>query len=212
MSSSSKSNMEKSFAIINILVNKVIYKIIYLISKKLGIDPNASANSNIKKLSNKTKLIIDSLNTPEGRDLKNQMNLLFQNILLILEPSLNESIDVLNNNVSKLTASINKIIVSALQEIPPIFVIFEAANFLTASLQTGEIFLHFTDIGLNTLNKLRPMIKDIKELIDKFQRFIDNVIDKKDNFKGNYVKTINKYNNQKKLIGGRIQSTLKEFI
>jgi len=212
MSSSSKSNMEKSFTIINILVNKVIYKIIYLISKKLGIDPNTSANSNIKKLSNKTKLIIDSLNTPEGRDLKNQMNLLFQNILLILEPSLNESIDVLNNNVSKLTASINKIIVSALQEIPPIFVIFEAANFLTASLQTGEIFLHFTDIGLNTLNKLRPMIKDIKELIDKFQRFIDNVIDKKDNFKGNYVKTINKYNNQKKLIGGRIQSTLKEFI
>jgi ABC-type transporter Mla subunit MlaD len=204
--------MEKSFTIINILVNKVIYKIIYLISKKLGIDPNTSANSNIKKLSNKTKLIIDSLNTPEGRDLKNQMNLLFQNILLILEPSLNESIDVLNNNVSKLTASINKIIVSALQEIPPIFVIFEAANFLTASLQTGEIFLHFTDIGLNTLNKLRPMIKDIKELIDKFQRFIDNVIDKKDNFKGNYVKTINKYNNQKKLIGGRIQSTLKEFI
>lgn len=236
-----KSNIDKAINIATGLVNNFIAIHIDKISAKLGVDPNKPASENMKNLINSIKVISAELNTPEGEELKRALEVLFKNIVLILEPSIQESVRILDENVPKVAASIVRIINTALQAFPPYLAVSELLNLLIAGSQTGIVALELVQNSIETSEKLRPIEQELESGLNKFMAFIDYALTKTNQlaltelqeqdsqqlpqsftpqkkftpqqqiYGGNNFKSTNYYNKQKILIGGRIQHSINEF-
>ena len=153
INASFKSNMEKIANLVVSAIANVVANYIQSIGKEYGIDPNKPASETIKELSNYITKIKDALNSPEGQILKKEIGELIADNFDVIKPSIEEAEEILLEGINKVSNTINGIISTAVNEIPPIFALTEMSKFATVAAQTGEAFTKLTETGVNALNK-----------------------------------------------------------
>ena len=113
--------MEKIANLVVSAIANVVANYIQSIGKEYGIDPNKPASETIKELSNYTTKIKDALNSPEGQILKKEIGELIADNFDVIKPSIEEAEEILLEGINKVSNTINGIIATAVNELPPIF-------------------------------------------------------------------------------------------
>ena len=216
--------------------NKVVSTGLEKLGESVGIDINKSAQENVDEITKELTKVVNVLNSPQGEELKKEASEVLKDSLEILEPSIKKGEEILSDGAKKLTETGTSMVVTALNEFPPIFAATELSKAVTASVQAGKTIADLTTTGTESLINLEQQKKKADNLIDKAtnlfnsisetgnkyaskaigtaQNFVDNYgINKNKNMNiQNVNKTFKKYQNEAKMIGGRLDKSRSEFM
>ena len=192
-----ESNIEKIVGMFMLFTSKGISNYIDTLGADIGIDPNSSSKENIHELTKKLTTIVETLSSEEGEEFRKQAGILAGDIVEILKPAIGESEDMIIDSVEKLAKSSTKIAVSALNEIPIVFVVNEAATFITAALQAATVVANVTAKGANTIGELQKKQEEFSQLKQNISNLQNAQINTKIDGLNNQVNTkIDGLNNQ----------------
>jgi len=169
------SNMEKIENLVVSAFATVVASNIQLIGNQIGVDPNKPASESVKELNNTVTKIVDALNSPEGEALKKEIGELIADSFDIIKPSIAEAEQIFIDGITKVSKTINGIISTAINEIPPIFALTEFSKFTTAVSQTLEAYAKLSTTGANVLINLQNNKDKGTVLWNKIINVVDNV-------------------------------------
>jgi hypothetical protein len=169
------SNMEKIENLVVSAFATVVASNIQFIGNQIGVDPNKPASESVKELNNTVTKIVDALNSPEGEALKKEIGELIADSFDIVKPSIAEAEQIFIDGITKVSKTINGIISTALNEIPPIFALTEFSKFTTAVSQTLETYAKLSTTGANVLINLQNNKDKGTILWNKIINVVDNV-------------------------------------
>jgi ABC-type transporter Mla subunit MlaD len=179
-----KSNMYKISNLVVSAIATAVANNIQSIGTKYGINPNKPASETIKELSDNVTKIKNALNSPEGENLKKELGELIADNFDVIKPSITEAEEILLEGINKVSKTINGIISTALNEIPPIFALTEMSKFATAAAQTGEAFTKLTTTGVNVLSDIQKnkdkaniFIKKMSDLVNNIETGVNKKVD-----------------------------------
>ena len=148
-------------------------------AEAIGVDPNQSIESNIKQMGDKVEDINNALNSPEGEKLKEETGELLADSLKVLEPSIKNAENIAKRSLIKLGDTGTGILVTAMNAIPPIFLINEMSKFGTAAAQAGEAVAELTTTGTQAIENLEAQKRKASSLWEKgttlFNNFSTNI-------------------------------------
>ncbi len=191
------------------------------VAEYTGLDPNVSITENVKEVGNKMGDVVEALNSPEGEKLKEETGELLKDGLEVLEPSLQKGEEILINGAEKLAKTGTSIVVTALNELPPVFLASELSKLATAGVQAAETVAELTTIGAEASKKLEVEKEPATSLLGKARDLIANVTQKGVQYAQNRVNKygenivgdpLQKYQKEKMMIGGRINKAQSEFL
>ena len=169
------SNMEKIENLVVSAFATVVASNIQFIGNQIGVDPNKPASESVKELNNNVTKIVDALNSPEGEALKKEIGELIADSFDIIKPSIAEAEQIFIDGITKVSKTINGIISTAINEIPPIFALTEFSKFTTAVSQTLEAYAKLSTTGANALINLQNNKDKGTVLWNKIINVVDNV-------------------------------------
>ena len=169
------SNMEKIENLVVSAIATVVASNIQLIGNQIGVDPNKPASESVKELNNTVTKIVDALNSPEGEALKKEIGELIADSFDIVKPSIAEAEQIFIDSITKVSKTINGIISTAINEIPPFFALTEFSKFTTAVSQTLEAYAKLSTTGANVLINLQNNKDKGTVLWNKIINVVDNV-------------------------------------
>ena len=169
------SNMEKIENLVVSAFATVVASNIQFIGNQIGVDPNKPASESVKELNNTVTKIVDALNSPEGEALKKEIGELIADSFDIVKPSIAEAEQIFIDGITKVSKTINGIISTAINEIPPIFALTEFSKFTTAVSQTLEAYAKLSTTGANVLINLQNNKDKGTILWNKIINVVDNV-------------------------------------
>jgi hypothetical protein len=144
-------------------------------AEAIGVDPNQSIEGNIKQMGDKVEDINNALNSPEGEQLKEETGKLLADSIKVLEPSIKEAENIAKESLVKLGDTGTGILVTAMNEIPPIFLINEMSKFGTAAVQAGEAVAELTTTGTQAIESLEEQKRKASSLWERGTNFIENL-------------------------------------
>ena len=195
------------------------------VGKTMGIDPTKPANETIKEVTNNLENVVDVLKSPEGEKLKQEASELLSESLDIVKPSIEKGQEILDKGVKKLADTGTGIVVTALNEIPPVFLLNELSKFGTAGAQAGETVAELTTVGADAIKNLESqkaraesiwgnfsdaLNKGVANSLNYAQKTVDKFKPRYDNVSP--YATLKKINSTGKMIGGRVASSQLEFL
>jgi hypothetical protein len=216
------------------VTNKVVSTGLEKLGETVGIDINKSAEENVNEITKELTKVVNVLNSPQGEELKKEASEVLKDSLEILEPSIKKGEEILSDGAKKLTETGTSMVVTALNEFPPIFAATELSKAVTASAQAGKTIADLTTTGTEALTHLDQQKKKATNLIGKATNLFNSISDTGNKYASkvigtaqNYVdkygtnknmniqnvnKTFKKYQNQAKMIGGRLDKSRTEFM
>ena len=141
----------------------------------MGLDPNKSASESISDLGESATKIVDALNSPEGEKLQEKSRELLANGVEIIKPSIDKVIDIAEEKGPKLAKTLSKTVITAFNELPPVFLVNELSNLGTAAAQTGEAIAELTTTGAEAAKKLEAEKDKYMSLIDEAKSVFSNI-------------------------------------
>ena len=203
-----------------------------------GIDPLKTPQANFNIIGDEIQKVTSALNTPEGEKLKDETGKLLAESLDVLEPSIEKAEDIAKDGLVKLGATGTSMAVTALNEIPPVFVLNEASKAATALFQAGETVAKLTTTGAEAVKNVgaksgqfsslltrlgalagrvsadvnstvADQIASVKEGVDEDGK---QIIKDQMNKVGGGDKSMKKLQNEASMIGGRVLKSQLEFL
>lgn len=144
-------------------------------TEAVGVDPNKSVQDNINELGDKVANINTALDSPEGQQLKAETSELLANSIDILDPSIKKAENIANDALLKLSDTGTGILVTAANELPPIFLINELSKFGTAAAQAGEGIAELTTTGTQALKNLEEQKRKAETIWEKGKTLVNNI-------------------------------------
>jgi hypothetical protein len=169
------SNLEDSGNLLMSETSNLAAKGIQSTAETLGIDPNISAQDNINKIGDNLENISEALNSPEGEKLKEETSKLLADSLEVLEPSIKKAENIAKDSLIKLGNTGTGILVTAMNAIPPIFLISETSKFATAAAQAGEAVAELTTTGTEAIEKMEGKKKEWNSLWERGTNMFNNI-------------------------------------
>jgi len=173
------SNLEASGNLLMSETSNLAAKGIQSTAEAFGIDPNISVQDNINEIGDKVENISAALDSPEGEQLKAETGKLLADSLEVLEPSIKKAENIAKDSLVKLGDTGTGILVTAMNEIPPIFLINEMSKFGTAAAQAGEAVAELTTTGTQAIENLEEQKRKASSLWEKgtslFNNFSKNI-------------------------------------
>jgi hypothetical protein len=145
------------------------------VAESLGIDPHKAASETIKEIGDKIENVVNVLKSPQGEKIKEEASELISESIDILKPSIEKGQQILEDGIKKLANTGTGIVMTALNEIPPIFLINEASKFATAATQAGETVAELTTTGAEALEKVENQKNKATSLWNNFKGIINNI-------------------------------------
>lgn len=133
-------------------------------AKSLNIDPNKSASETVYEISKSAEKIVDVLNSPEGEQLKKEASKVLAESIDIAKPSIEKGEEIVVDGMKKLADTGTSIVMTALNELPPIFLVNELSKFGTAAAQAGETVAELTKTGAEAVESLQEQKKKAESL------------------------------------------------
>jgi hypothetical protein len=206
-------------------VTNVVADGIGKLSESVGLDPNKSVNETVKDMSNSIGNVVDALNSPEGERLKKEASELLSESLDIAKPSIEKGQEILAEGVKKIANTGNSIVMTALNEIPPVFLLNELSKFGTAAAQAGETVAELTTTGAEAVESLENQKKKAESLLSNFKSVLSGVnkgvsgmitsAQKEVDKYGQHIVedgSLKKYQKEATMIGGRTKKSQLEFL
>ena len=236
-----KDNLKKSlYIIVQLFNNMTMYTLdkvedkIENVTKSYGIDPNKSLGDEFTKLGKKAEQINEVLSSPEGKRVLVNINDLFNRITKnVIVPNSKKLTEELIKNLHPIMVR-GQNAVFALLSASPFGAIIDIPRFLSESLGVVEKSVSLADdvldIGIDTVDEVKMekgnfdnILSEINSLSKSANSQISNGLDNVKNTVDMYGKNINnieqmnngafkKYQNEAKMIGGRIQQSQTNFL
>jgi hypothetical protein len=144
-------------------------------AEAVGVDPNKSVQDNINEIGDKVANINTALDSPEGQQLKAETSELLANSIDILDPSIKKAENIANDALLKLSDTGTGILVTAANELPPIFLMNELSKFGTAAAQAGEGIAELTTTGTQALKNLEEQKRKAETIWEKGKTLVNNI-------------------------------------
>ena len=161
------SNLEDSGNLLMSETSNLAAKGIQSTAEAFGLDPNISVQDNINEMGDKMENISAALDSPEGEKLKAETGKLLADSLEVLEPSIKKAEDIAEKSIGKLAETGTSILVTAANELPPIFFINELSKFGTAAAQAGEAVAELTTTGTQAIESLEEQKRKASSLWER---------------------------------------------
>ena len=168
------SNLEASGNLVASEASNLAAKGIQSTAEAFGIDPNISVQDNINEIGDKVENISAALDSPEGEKLKEETGKLLADSLEVLEPSIKKAENIAKDSLVKLGDTGTGILVTALNELPPIFFLNEMSKFGTAAAQAGEAVAELTTTGTQAIESLEEQKRKASSLWEKGTNLFNN--------------------------------------
>ena len=207
------------------------------VSASFGIDPNKSLGDELKKMGEKAEQVNDVLDSPEGQkalsNLTGFFNRITKNVIIPNSRKLAEGI--IESVEPVLERGQNAVF--ALLSASPFGAIIDIPRFLSESLGVVEKSVSLVDdvldVGQDTVDKLKDeknnfngIVSEFGSLMEKTNTQLANRLDTVKNSVDDYgkhimareipskdmAKTLQKYQNESKMIGGRVKDAYSDFI
>ena len=169
------SNLEDSGNLLMSETSNLAAKGIQSTAEAFGLDPNISVQDNINEMGDKMENISAALDSPEGEKLKAETGKLLADSLEVLEPSIKKAEDIAEKSIGKLAETGTSILVTAANELPPIFFINELSKFGTAAAQAGEAVAELTTTGTQAIESLEEQKRKASSLWERGTSFFNNI-------------------------------------
>ena len=140
-----------------------------------GLNPNETISENVEKLGDKIEDIVEVLDSPEGEKLKREASELLADSIEILEPSLEKGKEIAKKSLKDLSETGTSIVITAANEIPPIFFINELSKFGTAAAQAGTAVSELTTTGTEAVESLEEQKKKAESLFGRAKDLFGNI-------------------------------------
>jgi uncharacterized protein YaaR (DUF327 family) len=169
------SNLEDSGNLLMSETSNLAAKGIQSTAEAFGLDPNISVQDNINEMGDKMENISAALDSPEGEKLKAETGKLLADSLEVLEPSIKKAEDIAEKSIGKLAETGTSILVTAANELPPIFFINELSKLGTAAAEAGEAVAELTTTGTEAINSLEEQKRKASSLWERGTSFFNNI-------------------------------------
>ena len=144
-------------------------------AEAVGVDPTKSVQDNINEIGDKVENINTALDSPEGQQLKAETSELLANSIDILDPSIKKAENIANDSLLKLSDTGTGMLVTALNELPPIFLMSELSKFGTAAAQAGEGIAELTTTGTQALKNLEEQKRKAEIIWERGKTLVNNI-------------------------------------
>jgi uncharacterized protein YaaR (DUF327 family) len=169
------SNLEDSGNLLMSETSNLAAKGIQSTAEAFGLDPNISVQDNINEMGDKMENISAALDSPEGEKLKAETGKLLADSLEVLEPSIKKAEDIAEKSIGKLAETGTSILVTAANELPPIFFINELSKLGTAAAEAGEAVAELTTTGTQAIESLEEQKRKASSLWERGTSFFNNI-------------------------------------
>ena len=194
----------------------------------INIMKNNSATEIVGDVNEKIKQFVSALNTRQGKELEENIGKLGKGVAESLEPMINKMVDIAKKKVPEITELGSKTIITALNELPPVFAVNELSNLVSTASKVGETVAETVAVGAegisNAVNKNKENLESVTEnatdlfnnvnegVTNNMNNTLNNNISKKG---GGIIKSVNsleQYKKEAKMIGGRVKKAHLDFL
>ena len=212
------SNIVNTGKLLSSVATNLVAEGIESATEAVGVDPNKSVQDNINEIGDKVANINTALDSPEGQQLKAETSELLANSIDILDPSIKKAENIANDALLKLSDTGTGILVTAANELPPIFLINELSKFGTAAAQAGEGIAELTTTGTQALKNLEEQKRKAETIWEKGKTLVNNITTGVNKTVSNGISELQKkvdsrsYNNRLGLAGGSLKKIHKDAL
>jgi hypothetical protein len=141
----------------------------------LNVNPDDSATKIVEETGEKVKEIAEALDSPEGQKLKENIGELGEDLVDTLQPAADKVVDIVKKEAPKLVETGSKIVITALNELPPVFAFNEASNLVAAAAETGEAVAELTTTGAEAAKSLQENEKKAETVWEQTKNFFNKI-------------------------------------
>lgn len=140
--------------------------------RALGYNEQESVEANVRRLTDVVESANAALDSPEGVALKQELSDLLAELVEVSRPAARKATDVAIEGLTKLSSTGVRIVNTALNELPPVFLVNELSNLGVAAAQAGETAAKLSATGMEAWSKVSAQKARAQSLFARAQAML----------------------------------------